>query len=177
MYTPYYIKNSLPQELEGFELTDCHKCVNGDVIRPYPSLFCSLCNHFQYRDIAKANFSTFYNKTTHQFNHDFLNLESVKSLNIEQKTFSLNHFNEIVHNGYNRIGRLIGFAMDPFDCYYIVAVPNQDNIKVVWNTCVGALYPLKEILPTGVYNDLDRILKPQNCDLAPEFIYDYSLTI
>lgn len=56
---------------------------------------------------------------------------------------------------YNKIGVFLGLAYDYLDYYYVVDYGK--NGGVVWISCVGRLFKLKNRLPEDEYNSLVRI--------------------
>ena len=79
--------------------------------------------------------------------------------------FVKGHDNELVLD-YFDVVRLIGFAEDDEDYYYIVK-----NVKKgeMWVSCVGWLFPLKNVLPDEHYDRLESTFK-LNEDLWEERI-------
>jgi hypothetical protein len=46
------------------------------------------------------------------------------------------HFNEPVLLGFE-VGRLVGYAEDDDDCYFVIDYPKYPTGRRVWHTCVG----------------------------------------
>lgn len=160
---------------DGYELIDAHLCNNGGARRPYHKLFCSLCNNSPY----SISFKSYYDKINQEFNYNLIDLEMVKNTNCLQHTFCIDHFNEIVTDGFNKIGRLIGFACDIIDIYYIILLPNNkasNNVEYMWLTGVTRPYTYKDKLSEVEYKALDNLLTSLGCEPEKEFVYDFSLT-
>jgi hypothetical protein len=73
------------------------------------------------------------------------------------KRFVSKHKGELVLDCFDVV-RLDGFAEDDIDYYYICTGRRGEE----WISCVGALYPLKGILPEKQY---ERLLKVFNLNV------------
>ena len=58
------------------------------------------------------------------------------------------------------IERLVAVGEDEWDFYYVT----YDGSKLTWNTCVGALVPLKGYLREKDYNEFVRLAKLNHFD-------------
>ena len=82
----------------------------------------------------------------------------------DNKTLILNEFHQLkgqfVINASWNIERLVAVGEDEWDYYWIT----YDGRKLTWNTCVGALMPLKGHLRDKDYSELIRLAKLNHFD-------------
>jgi len=90
------------------------------------------------------------------------------------------HFNEPVLSDFG-LCRLIGYAEDDEDCYYILKYPNGVHKGISWHTFVGGVYFLDLLKNQGTvratngeiwsdFSRLDNILQLNGAEKEEEFI-------
>lgn len=80
------------------------------------------------------------------------------------------YHNDICLLYHHELVRLVGVGEDEYDLYYVVEYPEAGIDKQVYASAVGHLDSLKNILPTKMYEGINRHFELNGCPSKEEFL-------